>query len=582
VCDGDDDLPEGDVCNGVGKIPPQWTGYKFFFATQPLLKFDTRQPRQPVSGVRRLSSEDARPFFRPGGFSSSIFREFGAGGGVAARPETSITKANDQPMSLAKSDDGGKSLPLHDAIVALLRERGDGVAPQEIALRFLKLKAADPRMAALAVKAILGPDRRCRLDEEGRWHATAESPAPDESLRTIVWTACFGLTDPLKRRILYGALWELAPLPACVKASWLLDPRTLPEDEQDQLITGADGPFDPAATLAVFCACLRAGGNRLPVFLDATARSLFAAGGLIDGEELPDDTVTVRELLKAADLPRPRPLTLDTLETVVLGSAQNGVSARAQGERFATCMAELLETLRTKGIESRADLDERLKDERAPLFDGKAFSYDDLLSLPPRPGVYGFKNREGAIIYIGKAANLKRRVLSYFADTDESPQKIARLRAEAHALVTYACGSELESLLQEYRLIKKYAPPLNTKSDINERKGEFKPINDCIILLPHATPGKGMSVWFRENQKIMLKPFDADFSCASQLHSELNAFFFTPRLPTDPSDFPEQEIAVRWIKRQGDALTVVPVARMADGGEALDAMKSAWRDTRRY
>ena len=133
----------------------------------------------------------------------------------------------------------------------------------------------------------------------------------------------------------------------------------------------------------------------------------------------------------------------------------------------------------------------------------------------------------------------------------------------------------------EYRLIKKHRPPLNRYTEVSERKGTFRPIGDCIVLLPHAEKDKGMSLWFRENQKILLKSFSAAFAADSPLLGELRSFFFTPELPSAPSDFPEQEIAVRWIKRHGDDLAVVPVNRLSCAEETFDAMRSAWHDLRR-
>ena len=480
--------------------------------------------------------------------------------------------------SVAHGAQGGQP-SLHDAIVAFLREHPEGVMAPVLAEKFLKLTSGDPKMAAVAIRAILGADRRCSPDAAGLWHAAAPSAAAAaEPLQALPWSAVHCFADPEGRRILYLALWELRPSPSCTMSAWLVDPQTLPYDERELLQSGADEPFDPARGIGTFCAGLRADKKRLPVFFSSSARALLASACSFDGEDLPDDDASVRELLKAADLPRPRPMTLEALETTVLGAARSGASARALGERFAVCVAELLEILRQKGIETRADLDQRVREERAPLFTGKEFSYDDILALPSQPGVYGFKDKAGSYVYIGKANNLKRRVVSYFGDTEESPDKLERLRRDAHAIVTYPCGSELECLLHEYRLIKKFAPPLNKNINIGERKGTFKPVADCIVLLPHTSPGKGMSVWFRQNQKILLKAFDADFGAGSQILSELKAFFFSPKLAADASDFPEQEIAVRWIKRQGDTLLVVPVSRMADEKEIYAAMRIAWRE----
>jgi hypothetical protein len=87
-----------------------------------------------------------------------------------------------------------------------------------------------------------------------------------------------------------------------------------------------------------------------------------------------------------------------------------------------------------------------------------------------------------------------------------------------------------------------------------------------------------MSVWFRKNQKILLKSFASPFAPESPLIAELNSFFFSPRLPAHCADFPEQEIAVRWIKQHADSLTVVPVSRLACAEEIYDALRITWRE----
>ncbi|HMD67775.1 MAG TPA: hypothetical protein VKF42_02785, partial [Chitinivibrionales bacterium] len=152
------------------------------------------------------------------------------------------------------------------------------------------------------------------------------------------------------------------------------------------------------------------------------------------------------------------------------------------------------------------------------------------------------------------------------------------IRAESHQLVTHRCGSELESLIYEYRLIRKHSPALNSQIEIAERKGDFAPLDDCVVLLPHAEQGRGMSFWFRKNQKIHLRPFSSDYADGPAMESELEAFFFGGTLPPNPTDFPEQEIATRWVKRHRDDLCIVWVSRSASGREVWEAMKGHWKD----
>ena len=84
-----------------------------------------------------------------------------------------------------------------------------------------------------------------------------------------------------------------------------------------------------------------------------------------------------------------------------------------------------------------------------------------LAHLPDNPGVYLFKNAQGEIIYIGKAAVLADRVRSYFQKgTDHSP-KTALLVSQVADLETMVTRSELEALILESNLVKRHKPRFN-------------------------------------------------------------------------------------------------------------------------
>lgn len=80
---------------------------------------------------------------------------------------------------------------------------------------------------------------------------------------------------------------------------------------------------------------------------------------------------------------------------------------------------------------------------------------------PETPGVYLMKNEKGAIIYVGKAANLKRRVSSYFTHPHDS--RIEKMVSEIRAIDYEETGSALEALIREAELIKALRPPYNIK-----------------------------------------------------------------------------------------------------------------------
>jgi len=84
-----------------------------------------------------------------------------------------------------------------------------------------------------------------------------------------------------------------------------------------------------------------------------------------------------------------------------------------------------------------------------------------LAHLPDKPGVYLFKNAQGTIIYIGKAAVLADRVRSYFQKSADHSPKTALLVSQVADLETMVTRSELEALILESNLVKRHKPRFN-------------------------------------------------------------------------------------------------------------------------
>ncbi len=117
-----------------------------------------------------------------------------------------------------------------------------------------------------------------------------------------------------------------------------------------------------------------------------------------------------------------------------------------------------------------------------------------LKNIPTSPGVYIYKNSENKVIYVGKAINLKNRVSQYFQRNDALGPKTKELVSSIHKIEYKIVGSEIEALVLESKLIKKYNPKYNSQLKDNKsylyltlhknfiettrRSGDFGPFPD--------------------------------------------------------------------------------------------------------
>ena len=85
-----------------------------------------------------------------------------------------------------------------------------------------------------------------------------------------------------------------------------------------------------------------------------------------------------------------------------------------------------------------------------------------LRAIPESPGVYQHLDAEGTVIYVGKARNLQRRVSSYFSHYDEKSAKIKMLVRHISDIRVTVVATEVDALLLENSLIKRYQPRYNS------------------------------------------------------------------------------------------------------------------------
>lgn len=105
----------------------------------------------------------------------------------------------------------------------------------------------------------------------------------------------------------------------------------------------------------------------------------------------------------------------------------------------------------------------RVRTDRNKVGRGRSLVDRSLLAdIPRKPGVYIMRDAEGQVLYVGKAKNLRERVGTYFSTQVGYARKLEGLMEAVAAIDTEVAGSELEALLLEAQLIRRYTPRYNS------------------------------------------------------------------------------------------------------------------------
>jgi len=101
-----------------------------------------------------------------------------------------------------------------------------------------------------------------------------------------------------------------------------------------------------------------------------------------------------------------------------------------------------------------------------------------LAQLPDLPGVYQMIGADGGILYIGKAVSLRNRVRSYFQESAAHVYRTQKMVERVVDVRTIVVSNEIESLILEANLIKRYQPPFNVRLRDDKRFPYLKVTNE--------------------------------------------------------------------------------------------------------
>jgi DNA polymerase III epsilon subunit family exonuclease len=153
----------------------------------------------------------------------------------------------------------------------------------------------------------------------------------------------------------------------------------------------------------------------------------------------------------------------------------------------ARATAELLLALiglaQERGARTVADLSALAATRTRRLLDKRHLAF----GAPTRPGVYLFLGRQGQVLYVGRARDLRARLRSYFRSERQRPAVEAALAA-AESIEWRVTGSELEAALEELRLIRELRPPGNARVSRPERQVWLRTRGDSVVASVRPSP----------------------------------------------------------------------------------------------
>jgi len=197
------------------------------------------------------------------------------------------------------------------------------------------------------------------------------------------------------------------------------------------------------------------------------------------------DTVGLARRLVRSEV---RDLTLSTLAAYFRSPHSPNHRALADARATAHVFHALLEAAGSLGVTGLDDLI-ALPTARGAAYYSKITLADD---LPRRPGVYLFKDRDGNVIYVGKATNLRTRVRAYFYG--DQRRRIGDMLRQLHSIDHRVCANTLEAEITELRLIHAHRPRFNQRSRPPRRQVYVKLTSERFprLSLAHKLAREGL------------------------------------------------------------------------------------------
>jgi DNA polymerase III epsilon subunit family exonuclease len=433
-----------------------------------------------------------------------------------------------------------------DRLVALVEEQRGPVLAEDAARRLFALRQAPVALARSLLADVVETD--ARLAWSGDAVSLAEPPGAalllEEATYVVVDLETTGLRPGQSGICEIGAV-RLRGFEVEAEFQTLVDPG-LPiaagasalTGLRNEQLRGAPGPAEAVQRFLDFAGdgVLVAHNARFDLaFLDRETERL--TGSRIGSAVV--DTVRLARTLLAG---RVAGFGLAQLAWFVDTAERPCHRALPDARATAEVLLALIGLAQERGARTVADLSALAATRTRRLLDKRHLAF----GAPSRPGVYRFLGRNGQVLYVGRARDLRARLRSYFRSDRQRPAVEAALAA-AERIEWRVTGSELEAALEELRLIRDLRPPGNARVARPERQ-----------------------VWLRQRGDSVVS--SARPSAVGPLRSRRTAQLAARALSPDELDRPESALPRlrRRLRELSDARRFEDAGRLRDRVEALE------------
>jgi DNA polymerase-3 subunit epsilon len=464
---------------------------------------------------------------------------------------------------------------LRDRIHAYLKGRPSGASSEEIASEVLKLRG-NPGVFERVVGTALRDDARFARSSDGRWRlAPSGRGTPlDRAVFTVVSLGAGQVSPRPGRMAEVGALrvvgGQVAERFYCA---------VLPEADARSKggaaqTAGEANEAAPAGEALTALAAFAADSTWAAEDLQGTLSLLDWEARRAGAPRPPSEGVSLRRLGRRL-FPGARVRGVRDLAAALGLSRQEVGRADREADALGAALIALLDRCRSQGAATlEAVLALQEPDLEGVDFSGYAFDRAFLRGLPERPGVYLMFDRDGALLYVGKAKSLRDRMGAYFARTTRRSERMRQFLGRVHDLRVEVVGSELEALLLEGRLIRAYRPEVNVQMEVHERPSA-QPLSDAVFVLPSAKEGCVELFMVRERMGLRQVRAQQDLSDIEGVRAALEEVYGGREEEGEGSEDEQAdaEIARSWLAVHGTGVSRLEMRGVKDLKEGLRLLR---------